>query len=103
MPTHPSVHVAGMAWHTPLGCDLSGVFERLLAGESGLAHVPYEGKLRNTLAARAEEYSDLPPAPRLRAMAQSAIRMALEDADREPTDPSVRLVIGTSLGDWLDD
>jgi 3-oxoacyl-[acyl-carrier-protein] synthase II len=94
--------VTGMAWLTALGDDLQSVWKSLLAGQSGLKIVPFQGRLRNQMAAPAME-ATLPPPDRLVQMATQTIRRALQSAGREPNDPDVQLVLGTSLGAYLDD
>jgi 3-oxoacyl-[acyl-carrier-protein] synthase II len=74
----------------------------LLAGQSGLRKVPFSGRLRNELAAPAMNES-LGPSERLVTMACQTIRRALASAGRTPQDPNIQLVLGTSLGDFLDD
>jgi 3-oxoacyl-[acyl-carrier-protein] synthase II len=91
-----------MAWFTALGDDLEPVWEALLAGKSGLRPVPYEGRLRNKLAAPAMD-TVTSHSERLVQMACATIRKALAHANREPGDPDVRLVLSTSLGAYLDE
>jgi 3-oxoacyl-[acyl-carrier-protein] synthase II len=93
-----------MAWTTALGDDLGRVWKRLLAAETGLAPVPVPGRLRNTLAAAvAAPPLDLPPGQRLVEMTVDTVRRALAAAGRQPGDPGLMLIIGTSLGSYLDD
>src|SRR5207248_2353267 len=100
----PTVSVTGMAWTTPLGDDLDLVWNRLLAGETGLAPVPYSGRLRNGLAAMvASVPADLPAGERLHLMACQTARNAIAAADSDPGDPHTRLILGTSLGAYLDE
>jgi 3-oxoacyl-[acyl-carrier-protein] synthase II len=96
------IAVTGMAWLTALGDDLQSVWKSVLIGQSGLKPVPFHGRLRNQMAAPAME-TTLPPQDRLAQMAAQTIRRALKSAGREPSDPEVRLVLGTSLGAYLDD
>ena len=96
------IAVTGMAWLTALGDDLESVWRALLAGKSGLKPVPFSGRLRNELAGKAID-GDAPPAERLVKIACRTIRRALSSAGREPDDPDVQLVLGTSLGAFLDD
>jgi 3-oxoacyl-[acyl-carrier-protein] synthase II len=98
------IGVTGMAWTTPLGDSLEGVWESLLAGRSGIRPVAHQGRLRNELAAPvAEPDMSLSPGTRLHHMACSAIARALQSAGKEASDPTVQLVIGTSLGTYLED
>jgi 3-oxoacyl-[acyl-carrier-protein] synthase II len=98
------IHVTGMAWATALGDDLEQVWERLLAGETGLVPHPHPGRLRNPLAAVVPSSSeDLPPAVRLVEMASRTIRQALAEAQQDAADPRVRLILGTSLGAYLEE
>jgi 3-oxoacyl-[acyl-carrier-protein] synthase II len=97
------IAVTGMAWLTALGDDLESVWQALLAGESGLKPVPYSGRLRNDLAAEAAMDGSKAPAERLVEIACRTILRALSSAGREPDDPDVMLVLGTSLGAYLDD
>ena len=96
------IGVTGMAWLTALGGDLETAWQALLAGQSGLRPVPFVGRVRNLLAGPVGERED-PPSERLVKMACQTIRRALSAAGREPNDPDVRLVLGTSLGAFLDD
>lgn len=94
--------VTGMAWVTALGDDLETVWQALLAGRSGLRPIPSSYRLRNQLVAPATDGVESPP-ERMVTMAAQAVRGALQAAGREPEDPGVRLVLGTSLGTYLDD
>jgi 3-oxoacyl-[acyl-carrier-protein] synthase II len=96
------IAVTGMAWLTALGDDLELVWQALLAGKSGLKPVPFSGRLRNELAAEAMD-GDVPASERLVKIACQTIRRALSSAGREADDPDVQLVLGTSLGAFLDD
>ena len=95
--------VTGMAWTTPLGNELDGVWKRLCAAESGFAPCPGPASLRNRLAAAVPGVAlDLPPAQRMLAIAIDAARRALQSAPG-PVDSETRLVVGTSLGSYLED
>lgn len=96
--------VTGAAWTTPLGDDLQGVWRRLLNGESGLNPLPCEYRLRNLLAAAVARPSmDQAAAERLIKMATLTVLRALSDAGEDPGDPGLQLVIGTSLGAYLEE
>ena len=102
MSTH--VAVTGMGWTTPLGDDLDRVWTRLLAAETGLVPVPQRGRLRNALAAVVPGVEwERPAAERLRAIAVGALGRSLAAAGRTAADPEIQVVIGTSLGSFLDD
>ena len=87
---------------TALGDDLESVWQALLAGRTGLRQVPFVGRIRNELAAPIQN-CDLAPAERLVKMASGTIRRALAAAGRQAEDSDVQLVLGTSLGAFLDD
>jgi 3-oxoacyl-[acyl-carrier-protein] synthase II len=96
--------VTGMSWTTPLGDDLELVWDRLLQGETGIAPVPHTVRLRSDLAAAVNSTPlDLPPSERLLLMAKSALERALSAARLDPADPQLRLIVGTSLGAYLED
>jgi 3-oxoacyl-[acyl-carrier-protein] synthase II len=95
------ITVTGMAWVTALGDDLPCVWKSLLRGESGLKPTPYRGRLRNSMAAAAME-AKMPSFDRQLKMATKAIRRALEVAGLAASDPDLQLVLGTSLGAYLD-
>jgi 3-oxoacyl-[acyl-carrier-protein] synthase II len=98
------VCVTGMAWTTPLGDSLEGVWESLLAGRTGIRPVPHQGRLRNDLAAIVSDPDiQLPPQQRLHHIACSAAARALKSAGKRANDPDVQLIIGTSLGTCLED
>jgi 3-oxoacyl-[acyl-carrier-protein] synthase II len=96
--------VTGMSWTTPLGDELEPVWDHLLKGETGIAPVPHTVRLRNSLAAAVKSIPlDLPPSERMHAMAKPALERALSAARQDPADPQLRLVVGTSLGAYLED
>jgi 3-oxoacyl-[acyl-carrier-protein] synthase II len=97
------VYVTGMAWTTPLGDGLGEVWDGLLAGRTGLAFLPHPVPLRNSLAASVLSCpAELSPCDRLVRMATSVVLRALADARIAPDDAGVLLVLGTSLGDYLE-
>jgi 3-oxoacyl-[acyl-carrier-protein] synthase II len=95
--------VTGIAWTTPLGDDLDAVWRRLLAAETGLAPVPHAARLRNDLAAVVPGVAlDLPASERMTAIGLPALRRALAASGCDPADDDVQLVLGTSLGAFLE-
>jgi 3-oxoacyl-[acyl-carrier-protein] synthase II len=96
------IAVTGMAWLTSLGDDLEQVWQSLLDGRSGLRKIPFAGRLRNDLAAPITN-GGCPPAEHLVKMASQTIRRALLSSGHEADDPDVQLVLGTSLGAFLED
>jgi 3-oxoacyl-[acyl-carrier-protein] synthase II len=104
MPIAPPIAVTAMTWTTALGDDLDAVWERLLAGVTGLSPVKHEGRLRSDLAAAVPTVPlDLPAAERMTRMGLPALRRALAEAGRDAAEPGVQLVLGTSLGAFLED
>lgn len=102
--SHSGLFVTGAAWTTPLGDALEGVWKRLLEGETGLAPVPCQYRLRSNLAAAvACPPMDQAAVERLVQMATSTIMRALSDAGEDPGGADLQLVIGTSLGAYLED
>jgi 3-oxoacyl-[acyl-carrier-protein] synthase II len=96
------VAVTGAAWSTALGNGLGEVWRRLLAGEHGFVEVPSPHRLRNGLAAVVRPSEDA-PAPRLRRLAVETLGRALSEAGLATGGAHTRLVLGTSLGAYLDD
>ncbi|MGI5500347.1 beta-ketoacyl synthase N-terminal-like domain-containing protein [Lentzea sp. CA-135723] len=95
--------VTGMAWHTPLGDDLDGVWARLCAGETGVAPVPSAHRLRSDLAATVPAVASLAdPVRRQHVLAVTTLRAVFENAGLHPADPDVTVVLGTSFGATLD-
>lgn len=96
--------VTGMGWCTALGSDLAAVWNRLGSGETGFRVLPHQRELRSLLAAPVPEVAfTLRAGDRLEALALTGIELALADAGVKAGDPRIQLVIGTSLGAWLDD
>ncbi|WP_234430851.1 beta-ketoacyl-[acyl-carrier-protein] synthase family protein [Streptomyces sp. NRRL F-4489] len=96
--------ITGLAWDTPLGRDPEAVWERLCAGDSGLAPVDSPHPLRNTAAAVvASPPYGTPPAERQRVLAGRTLAAAFADAGLSPADPGIGLVLGTSFGACLDE
>jgi 3-oxoacyl-[acyl-carrier-protein] synthase II len=95
--------VTGMAWTTPLGDSIQSVWADLLAGKTGLCPVPHEGRFRNELAAAvANPDLGIKPCQRLRTMASSTARRAMVAAQRNFVGADTWLIIGTSLGTFLE-
>jgi 3-oxoacyl-[acyl-carrier-protein] synthase II len=98
------IAVTGMAWITPLGDSVSAVWEKLLSGQTGMRPIAHPGRLRNDLAASVASPDDsIPPHERLHQIALDCLRRALEAANLSANDPDTRLVVGTSLGTYLED
>jgi 3-oxoacyl-[acyl-carrier-protein] synthase II len=103
MSANVAIAVTGIAWSTALGDSLESVWNRLLAGETGFQTHPAPGRLRNYLAAAVPGLSlDRPPAERLVRLTCSTLRQTLQAAGRDPADPEVLVVAGTSLGAYLE-
>jgi len=96
--------VTGMAWSTPLGADLDGVWDRLCAGLTGVAPVGSPHQLRSGLAAvvASAPYQPEAAAERQVTLAERTLAAAFADAGLAADDPQVRLVLGTSFGADLD-
>jgi 3-oxoacyl-[acyl-carrier-protein] synthase II len=93
--------VTGMAWSTPLGTDLTGVWDRLCAGDTGVGEVPTPHRLRTRAAATVPEPAyGRDPRERLVDLAAGVLSEAAADLDLD--EPGVGLVLGTSFGAWLD-
>jgi 3-oxoacyl-[acyl-carrier-protein] synthase II len=103
MVTSPPIAVTGMAWTTALGDDLDAVWQSLLAGETGLLPVPHTVRLKSPLAAAVLSVPlDAPASERMMALGPPALSRALAAAGRGAADPDVLLVLGTSLGAFLE-
>jgi 3-oxoacyl-[acyl-carrier-protein] synthase II len=96
------VHITGMAWTTPLGNDLEKVWQRLLAGETGIRPVATTARLRTNLAAMTDEPENADPDHRQFNLAVSTVSSALADAGVDPADPDVSIAFGTSYAGHLD-
>lgn len=97
------VWVTGMAWTTPLGDSIEAVWSLMLAGKTGIHPVPHQGRLRNDLAAVAGGLPDSHPADqRLHQLASDTARRAFQSVNRDPGDPETCLILGTSLGTFLE-
>ncbi len=96
--------VTGMAWSTPLGTDLDGVWDRLCAGLTGVAAVDSPHQLRSQLAAvdSSVPYRPEAAAERQVTLAERTLAAAFTDAGLAADDPRALLVLGTSFGADLD-
>lgn len=99
-----AVAITGMAWSTALGDDLDAVWNRLVAGESGVRAVASPHRLRNYLAA---PVAGVPAASCQRgrqvALTAATIRRALNDAALAPAAAQPWVVAGTSYGSHMDE
>jgi 3-oxoacyl-[acyl-carrier-protein] synthase II len=103
-PGPADICVTGMAWTTPLGDTLDGVWQRLLAGDDGLRDTPSPYPLRTTLAATVASVPLASPAAhRQLALGVRTLTAAFASAGLAPDDRAVRLVLGTSYGSHLDE
>lgn len=95
--------VTAIAWSTPLGDDLDGVFGRLLAAETGMVPVAHDARLKNDLAAPVPDQPlDRAADVRMIDVGLPVLARALAAAGRDAADPEVLLVLGTSLGAFLE-
>jgi 3-oxoacyl-[acyl-carrier-protein] synthase II len=98
------VCVTGMAWTTPLGDTLDGVWKLLLAGAAGLRETPSPYPLRTTLAGTVSTVPLASPATdRQLDLTVRTLVAAFRSAGVDPADPRARLVLGTSYGPHLDE
>lgn len=105
MKSSSPIAVTGFAWSTALGDDLDGVWERMLAAETGLVPVPPPPgvRIKNSLAAAcAAPPLDLPACDRMTALALPALDRALAAAGCDARGDRTALVLGTSLGAFLE-
>jgi 3-oxoacyl-[acyl-carrier-protein] synthase II len=109
MTSSAPISITGIGWTTPLGDDLDAVWQRLLAGETGLVEIPHTARLLNGLGAAVAPGllgshlpADAPADQRMTAMALPALYRALAAAGRDLKEPDVQLVLGTSLGAFLE-
>ncbi|GAA3273682.1 beta-ketoacyl-[acyl-carrier-protein] synthase family protein [Dactylosporangium vinaceum] len=103
-PDPGEVLVTGMAWTTPLGSTLDGVWGALLAGAHGLRELPSPHPLRTTLAATVESVpADLSPSERQLQLAVGTLAEAFDSAGLDPRGRGCRVVLGTSYGPYLDE
>lgn len=103
MTSPTDILVTGLAWTTPLGDSLDGVWSRLLAGDSGLTEAPSEFPLRTSVAGIVPEVAwDLSPVERQVELAARTLAAACADAAVDPADPDLRIVLGTSYGPHVD-
>ncbi|APR84481.1 3-oxoacyl-[acyl-carrier-protein] synthase, KASII [Minicystis rosea] len=101
MMTSWPIAVTGMAWTTALGDDLDAVWQRLLAGETGLRPIPHTARLRNALGAVCESAPlEWAASDRMTALGLPALRRALARAECDAQ--GVQMVLGTSLGAFLE-
>jgi len=103
-PAGPEIWVTGLAWTTPLGDTLDGVWGRLLAGDTGLHPTPSAHPLRTDRAGVVPGVPlDWAPSRRQHAITVPTLAAAFGSAGLDPADPAVRLVLGTSFGSGLDE
>jgi 3-oxoacyl-[acyl-carrier-protein] synthase II len=97
------IAVTAMAWTTPLGDDLDGVWRRLCAGETGIVPVPAAARVRNDLAAVVPSVPfEGTASDRMTALGLPALRRVLAAAGCDGAEGDLRLVLGTSLGAFLE-
>ncbi|AJX31211.1 beta-ketoacyl synthase N-terminal-like domain-containing protein [Burkholderia oklahomensis] len=97
--------VTGMAWHTALGRSLAGVWQHLLAGDTGIAPMPSPHALKNDLAAAVALDARGDARDTLARLTREVVADALEHAELDASRTGTRtfLVVGTSFGARLDD
>ncbi|MCO5994307.1 beta-ketoacyl synthase N-terminal-like domain-containing protein [Actinoallomurus rhizosphaericola] len=93
-----------MSWSTPLGDDLAGVWDRLLDGLDGFDRLEMPFPVRNDLVAMVPSPPvELGHRERMLAMTADRLQAAFADAELDPADDGVALVLGTSYGAYLDE
>jgi 3-oxoacyl-[acyl-carrier-protein] synthase II len=97
------IAITAFAWSTPLGDDLDAVWRKLCAAETGLVPVPHPGRLRNELAGAVPSVPlDAPAAERMTTIGLPPLQRVLAQAGCDPAQTDVLLVLGTSLGAFLE-
>jgi len=95
-----------MAWRTPLGDTLDGVWARLLAGQDGLRDTRSDYPLRTTLAGTVPGLpgpGETGPGDRQVELTSAVLLATFESAGVDPADEHTRIVAGTSYGPCLDE
>jgi len=97
--------VTGLAWTTALGTDPASVWDRLLAGQTGIREVHSDHPLRSLLAAPVAAPGPDGGTPRQRQhrITVDTAARALADAGVPADAPGLRLILGTSLGPHFDE
>lgn len=101
-----NIAVTGLAWTTALGTGLEDVWNRLIAGESGIREAQNSYNLRNNCLAKAQvDYENTTPSHYLQAITKETVERALIDSQINSATASKRvaLIVGTSFGARLDD
>lgn len=97
------IPVKGMAWTSALGDGLDEVWEKLMSGQSGITDRTVSQRLRSRLAAALRvPDSTVAAEDRLRVLSAQTISRALADAGEDVGRADLQLIIGTSLGSYLD-
>ena len=100
------IAITGIAWSTALGDDLDAVFQRLLAAETGLVPVAHTVRLKSSLAGVCAPPVgpplDAPACDRMTAIALPVLDRALADAGGDARGARTAMVLGTSLGAFLE-
>ena len=97
--------ITGMAWHTALGRTLSGVWQRLLDGETGIAPAPSLHELKNDRVAKISLADPADARDTLEHLTRQTVAAAAEHAQLDLPRQAARtwLIVGTSFGARLDD
>lgn len=97
--------VTGMAWHTALGNDIEGVWQRLLNGDSGITALESDYLIKSKMAAAMPGKHSIDIRKKIKKITREAINAAAADAhlDLEENAQNIFLIVGTSFGSRLDD
>lgn len=97
--------ITGMAWHTALGRTLSGVWQRLLDGETGIAPAPSRHQLKSDRVAQIALAERTNARDTLEYLTRQTVAAAADHAQLDLPRQAARtwLIVGTSFGARLDD